>query len=106
MSRLIYSPDDLQREALMRSRHWFFAAVAALTLSGAAGAETLNTPSTPSAGGDRPSRGMSMEKVEAAFGAPANRVAPIGDPPITRWEYPGFVVYFEHQLVVHTVARG
>jgi hypothetical protein len=30
----------------------------------------------------------------------------VGDPPITRWEYPGFVVYFEHHLVVHTVARG
>jgi hypothetical protein len=90
----------------MRSRHFFFAALAALALSGGASAETLNTPSTPSAAGDRPSRGMSMEKVEAAFGAPASRVAPIGDPPITRWEYPGFVVYFEHHLVVHSVARG
>ena len=90
----------------MRSRHWFLSAVAALALAGAASAETLNTPSTPSASADRPSRGMSMEKVEAAFGAPASRVAPVGDPPITRWEYPGFVVYFEHQLVIHTVARG
>ena len=88
------------------SKTWLFSAIAALALSSAAGAETLTTPHAPSESGDRPSRGMSMEKVEATYGAPANRVAPVGDPPITRWEYPGFVVYFEHHLVVHTVARG
>ena len=51
---------------------------------------------------------MSMEKVEATYGAPTRRapqsVAHVGEPPITRWEYPGFVVYFEHNIVVHTVA--
>lgn len=90
----------------MRSRYWLFPAVAALALSGAALGETLNTPASPSADDARPSRGMTMDKVEARFGAPASRVAPVGDPPITRWEYPGFVVYFEHQHVIHTVARS
>ena len=47
-----------------------------------------------------------MEKVEATFGAPTNRAAPVGEPPITRWEYPGFTVYFERQYVIHTVAIG
>jgi hypothetical protein len=90
----------------MRCRYWLFPAIAALALSSAALGETLNTPSAPAADDARPSRGMTMDKVEARFGAPANRVSPVGDPPITRWEYPGFVVYFEHQHVIHTVARG
>ncbi len=51
---------------------------------------------------------MSMDKVEAKYGAPSRRVPAVGggttaQPPITRWEYPGFVVYFENSLVVHTV---
>ena len=52
-----------------------------------------------------PARGMTMGKVEAAFGVPTQRVAAVGQPPITRWEYPGFVVYFEHQHVIHSVVR-
>lgn len=51
-----------------------------------------------------PTRGMSMAQVEARFGAPSERFAAIGQPPITRWLYPSFVVYFEYQHVVHTVA--
>ena len=48
---------------------------------------------------------MSMEKVEAAFGAPANRVAQWAIRPITRWEYPGFVVFFENNIVLHSVLK-
>lgn len=51
----------------------------------------------------RPARGTSMERVENRFGPPTNRVAAVGDPPISRWEYPGFVVYFEYQYVIHAV---
>ena len=53
----------------------------------------------------RPSRGMTMQRVESAFGAPSSRHAAVGEPPITRWEYPEFVVFFEHQHVIHSVAR-
>src|SRR5687767_2563104 len=42
----------------------------------------------------RPARGMSMDKVEAQFGAPAQRHAAVGQPAITRWDYPGFSVFF------------
>ena len=52
-----------------------------------------------------PSRGMTMENVEENFGAPNNKRAPIGDPPITRWEYPQFIVYFEYKRVIHSVAK-
>ena len=52
-----------------------------------------------------PSRGTSMGEVEARFGAPAERYPAIGQPPITRWVYPSFVVFFEYSHVVHAVAR-
>jgi hypothetical protein len=32
-------------------------------------------------------------------------VAPVGQPPIERWEYPGFIVYFEYRNVLHSVAE-
>ncbi len=51
----------------------------------------------------RPARGISMDRVEAQFGPPAMRQSAVGDPPIERWEYPGFGVYFEHQYVIHSV---
>jgi hypothetical protein len=90
----------------MRSTHWLVSACAALMLAGPAVAEELKTPAAPDSSVERPGRGMSMEKVEATYGAPANRAPAVGQPPITRWEYPGFVVYFEHHLVIHSVARG
>lgn len=51
-----------------------------------------------------PSRGTSMAQVERQFGAPAERFAAIGQPPITRWVYPNFVVFFEYSHVIHAVA--
>jgi hypothetical protein len=53
-----------------------------------------------------PTRGMRMKRVEAQFGAPKARHAPVGKPPITRWDYDGFSVYFEYDHVVHTVASA
>ena len=53
----------------------------------------------------RPRRGMSMDSVEARFGAPSSRIGAVGEPPISRWEYPGFIVYFEHEHVVHAAVR-
>ena len=52
-----------------------------------------------------PSRGLSMAQVESRFGEPSQRVGAVGDPPISRWVYPQFVVYFEGSYVIHAVAR-
>jgi hypothetical protein len=52
-----------------------------------------------------PARGLSMAQVERAFGEPSQRYAAVGEPPITRWVYPQFVVYFEHSHVIHAVAK-
>ena len=50
-----------------------------------------------------PTRGMTMDQVSNRFGAPAAKVPAVGVPPISRWEYPGFVVYFEADHVIHSV---
>ncbi|MFT5390697.1 MAG: hypothetical protein ACI8PT_000884 [Gammaproteobacteria bacterium] len=53
----------------------------------------------------RPHRGMSHADVQGRFGLPTGRVAPVGEPPISRWTYPKFIVYFEHDRVIHTVVK-
>jgi hypothetical protein len=53
-----------------------------------------------------PSRGMTMHEVNEKFGAPVNKIGPVGTPPISRWEYAGFVVYFEGDHVIHAVAAA
>jgi hypothetical protein len=50
-----------------------------------------------------PKRGMTMDQVSSKFGAPTAKVPAVGKPPISRWEYPGFVVYFENDYVIHSV---
>ena len=52
-----------------------------------------------------PTLGMVMDQVEAAHGAPVSRAPAVGDPPITRWDYADFAVYFEHRTVIHAVAK-
>lgn len=89
----------------MRAHRWTLAALLALTIT-AAMADDLQMPSSDSAAVERPARGLTMDKVEAKFGAPTRRVPAVGEPPITRWEYPGFVVYFERDRVIHAVATG
>jgi hypothetical protein len=66
--------------------------------------QMVEPPSANTAVGT-PSRGTSMGEVEARFGAPAERYDAVGQPPITRWVYPSFVVFFEYSHVVHAVAR-
>jgi hypothetical protein len=90
----------------MRSNRWILSAIASTAMLGAiAHADELKMTPAPQGGTQQPARGMSMDKVEAAFGAPANRVAAVGNPPITRWEYPGFVVFFENSIVLHSVVK-
>lgn len=51
----------------------------------------------------RPRSGMSMGQVDTQFGAPGEKYAAIGEPPITRWVYDHYTVYFEHDHVIHSV---
>lgn len=52
-----------------------------------------------------PKQGQTMQQVEQQFGTPLVRRAAVGEPPITRWEYTDYVVYFEHNLVLNTVFK-
>ena len=80
---------------------------AAFTASAAqtAWADELRIDEPQAAPQDMPARGMTMDRVQSRFGAPHNKLAAVGDPPITRWEYPGYIVYFEHQHVIHSVTK-
>jgi hypothetical protein len=84
--------------------------VLSLGLITSAGAQVLEMPEGESATPPAdtmsftlPGRGMTKEMVEEKFGAPTERVEPVGDPPITRWVYGNFTVYFEYDRVIHSV---
>jgi hypothetical protein len=46
---------------------------------------------------------MTMDGVLKQYGEPKQRSGPVGDPPISTWDYGDFVVYFENQYVIHAV---
>ena len=59
-------------------------------------------------GAHLPKRGSSMTQVQTQFGAPQQKFAAVGGgsvhtPPITRWQYDQFSVYFENSHVVDAV---
>ena len=73
---------------------------------GVANAQNLDMEGTSQASNvERPASGMTAESVEAKFGAPDAKMAPVGDPPISRWEYKNFVVFFEYDRVIHAVVK-
>lgn len=74
-------------------------------------ADTLSLPAAPVQGTPPthlPHRGMNMAAVIKAYGAPEVRHPTVGGhaprrPPITRWDYPGFSVFFERNIVIDSV---
>lgn len=52
---------------------------------------------------DLPSNGLSQAEVERRYGAPRERRAAVGDPPISRWIYDDYTVYFEYDRVIDSV---
>jgi hypothetical protein len=93
----------------MGYRTIILAVVVATGLAGVGHAETVaidgaiavkeSTIATPTAG-------MSMDEVAAKFGTPAQKIPAVGKPPISRWAYPGFIVYFEYTHVIHSVVAN
>jgi hypothetical protein len=98
----------------MNSRDARMAAVCAAGLLGTCmlnpvSAETIAVPNgiaVRDSSVPTPTRGMTMDEVAGKFGAPAAKIPAVGHPPISRWEYPGFVVYFEYQHVIHSVVAN
>lgn len=52
---------------------------------------------------DMPTKGMSKERVENLFGEPLEEIPAKGQPPISRWKYQEFTVYFDNNTVIHCV---
>jgi len=50
-----------------------------------------------------PRNGITMAQVRQQYGNPATEHPAVGEPPITRWDYDGYSVFFEHDLVLHSV---
>ena len=50
-----------------------------------------------------PTHGDKQAQVIQQFGEPSKRHASVGQPPISRWDYPGFSVYFEQSTVINSV---
>ncbi len=50
-----------------------------------------------------PDNGVSKDEVAARFGEPDEKHAAVGEPPISRWDYDTYSVYFEYNLVLFTV---
>jgi hypothetical protein len=76
----------------------------------AAHADTFDVRSNAAHGhrSDVPQRGMTMAQVEQAYGAPVDKLPTAGGdaprhPPINRWRYNGYTVYFERNRVIHSV---
>ncbi|MFO1407239.1 MAG: hypothetical protein U1F08_06880 [Steroidobacteraceae bacterium] len=77
-----------------------------LAASAAQAQDTLAVPAGAAPATSGPQRGLTMAEVESRYGAPASKLDAIGQPPITRWVYPGFVVYFEYDRVIHSVDKA
>lgn len=95
----------------MRSMFHACLALTCLSLSALSAAD--DTPPAPAAqprsmhSAEMPARGLSMRQVEKKFGKPLKVLPPTGptskhNPPITRWVYDDFIVYFERNLVIHS----
>ena len=92
----------------MRARV-LLALLAACAISATAAAETVVidgqlhvAPTTV----PHPQRSQTMRQVEQRFGTPERRYPTVGQPPITRWDYRNFSVFFEYNRVVHAVVHA
>lgn len=87
------------------------ACLAALALTAPVQADVLlldaiaSAPPNSPQGIQRPRSGSSMTTVRAQYGEPAGIQDAVGDPPITRWTYPGYTVYFEYDRVIDVVVH-
>lgn len=82
--------------------------VAPFALPSSAHAESVRIKVQQEQGMNLPQRGMTMAQVEHDFGAPARKLDTRGGdspkhPPIHRWEYSNYIVYFERNHVIHSV---
>ncbi|MFV1972220.1 MAG: hypothetical protein ACC648_00755 [Thiohalobacterales bacterium] len=81
-----------------------------ILLTGPATADVLLVDEIESASAaDTPGTGMNMDSVRAKYGNPVQEYPAVSTsghpqhPPITRWDYNDYSVFFENDLVLHSV---
>lgn len=90
----------------MRARHIYFTALVVWGLNASVHADTLVIQAVDQTSNiARPNKGETMAHVETEYGKPEAIVAAVGQPPITRWGYADFTVYFEGESVIRAVAN-
>lgn len=68
--------------------------------------ETIEgAPANRAEGVPRPKSGQGMDTVQKRYGDPIQKKPWVGDPPITRWVYNQYTVYFEHNKVITSVVH-
>lgn len=79
----------------------------ALSMPLAGFAETLQIPVGTQGAKDisLPARGEEQASVSRRFGPPEKKHPTVGHPPISRWDYREFSVYFESGRVISSVRR-
>ena len=89
----------------MRSGLYLLLITSSLLSHGAVAGDNLTIPGHVATAQTQamPQRGISMDDVLNQFGEPDDRFGPVGEPPITEWVYGSFRVYFEHEIVLHSI---
>lgn len=93
----------------MKGSVWLLACL--LGASASAPADVLlldaiqSAPPNNTSGVMRPRSGSSMDVVRGGYGEPTSIKGPVGEPPITRWIYDTFTVYFEYDRVIEVVVH-
>ena len=96
------------------NKNFFAFILLASLLPAAARADVVQMPAGGSAASvpaTVPHKGQTMSQVVKQFGEPQVKHPAVGggspkQPPITRWDYNGFSVFFEHSHVVDSVVPG
>jgi len=86
--------------------NWIPLALIAVLTTSVATADTLLVERTQRAQEQAvPRKGATMVEVESQYGAPQQKRDAVGQPPISRWVYPAFTVYFERDYVINAVVN-
>ncbi len=88
----------------MKNIKTLFCCLAVLSI-GPVQAEVLRIPVSQQGAAriSMPAHGDQQSQVVQQFGEPRVRHTRVGQPPISRWDYPSFSVYFEHSTVINSV---
>ena len=89
----------------MKSRRVLMSLLTLLLInSGPVFAEVLLVDSIQSAPQmQTPKNGLTMSQIRQQFGSPNTELPAVGEPPISRWEYEGYSVFFENDLALYSV---